>query len=184
MITIIPISLQKSLPDICLAFRKTRTKLKLETCFLKNKQGKFFRVHNERQDSHDLFDTSTQKATFEFQIMLDSEEKHHSAKIYGFIDAIGTLGGVHEILLWCIMLIYGSLRKNVCLFSIINRLIQTEQLQDTTNEENNERRQNNQILTFIPNQTSRENSNRHTNNQHHNYTPILRSENEMRPGIF
>ena len=123
MITIIPISLQKSLPDICLAFRKTHTKTKQEILFLKNKQGKFFRANNERRDSHDLFDTSTQKTTFEFQIMLDSEEKLHSAKIYGFIDAIGTLGGVHEIVLWCILLIYGSLRKNVYFFSIINRLI-------------------------------------------------------------
>ena len=116
MITLIPISLQKSLTDIYLAFRKTRTKSKLEAYTLKNKTGQFFRVKNERKDSHDLFDTSTQKTTFEFQIMLDSEEKLHSAKIYGFIDAIGTLGGVHEIVLWCILLIYGSLRKK-CIFS-------------------------------------------------------------------
>ena len=116
--------------------------------------------------------------------MLDSEEKLHSAKIYGFIDAIGTLGGVHEIVLWCILLIYGSLRKNVYFFSIINRLIQTEQLQDTSQEDNREQRDGNQMPIASPHQIARQSSNRHTNTQHHNYTPIHRSEIEMRPGMF
>ena len=158
--------------------------MSLEIYFLKNKEGKFFRAHKERRDTHELFVNLTRQITFEFQITLDSEEKHHSATIYGAIDAIGTLGGVYEIVLWCIMLIYGSLRKNVYLFSIINHLIQTEHLQDTANEDNIEQRDGNQMSRIMPNQAVRDISNRQNNTQHHNYTPVQRSEIEMRPRMF
>ena len=162
-------------------FRRTHTKLRLEAYFLKNKTGQFFRVSKEKQDRHDLhtIQNQTRVTTFEFQIMLGPEEKHYSAKVYGVIDAIGTLGGVHEMVLWCVMLIYGSLRKNVYLFSIINRLIQTEQLQD-----NSEQRGDIQIPTSTHNQVIRQITNRLNNNQTHNYTPIHRSEMGIRPGIF
>ena len=153
----------------------------MEAYSLINKTGEFFRV---RKESHDRYEQNLDYSTIEsleFQIILDSEEKHHSAKVYGIIDAIGTLGGVHDIVLWCIMLIYGSLRKNVYLFSIINCLIQTEQLQDTANEDNNEQRDSNQIQSCTHNQTNR---NRLNNDQTHNYTPIHRSEIDMRPRMF
>ena len=167
-------------------FKKTHTKLRLETCFLKNKTGQFFRVSKEKQDRRDLhtIQNQTRVTTFEFQIMLGPEEKHYSAKVYGVIDAIGTLGGVHEIVLWCVMLIYGSLRKNVYLFSIINRLIQTEQLQDINLQDDREQRDGNQIPTSTHNQVIRQITNRLNNNQTHNYTPIHISEIGIRPGIF
>ena len=165
-------------------FRKTRTKLKLEVYSLKNKTGQFFRVKNQRKDSYDLSDNPTLKASMELHIMLDSEEKLYSAKVYGVIDAIGTLGGVHDIVLWCILFLYGSLRKNVYLFSIINRLIQTEQLQDTTEEDNKEPRDGNQIPMSTHDQEVIHNRNRLNNNQVHNYTPIHRSERETRPTMF
>ena len=41
------------------------------------------------------------------------------------IDALGTLGGVFEIIFWSIMLVYGSIRKNMLIFSIMNRLART-----------------------------------------------------------
>ena len=41
------------------------------------------------------------------------------------IDALGTLGGVFEIIFWSIMLFYGSIRKNMLIFSIMNRLART-----------------------------------------------------------
>ena len=40
---------------------------------------------------------------------------------------IGTLGGVFEILFWFIMLLYGCIRENVYLFSVINSLIEIHQ---------------------------------------------------------
>ena len=156
-------------------------KLTMEAYSLINKTGEFFRVQKE---SHDKYEQNLDYSTIdslEFQVRLDSEEKHHSAKVYGIIDAIGTLGGVHDIVLWCIMLIYGSLRKNVYLFSIINCLIQSEQLQDTANEDNNEPRDSNQIQSCTHNHTNR---NRLNNDQTHNYTPIHRSEIKMRPRMF
>ena len=162
-------------------FKKTHTKLRLETYFLKNKTGQFFRVSKEKQDRRDLHTIQNQArvTTFEFQIMLGPEEKHYSAKVYGVIDAIGTLGGVHEIVLWCVMLIYGSLRKNVYLFSIINRLIQTEQLQD-----NSEQRGDIQIPTSTHNQVIRQSRSRLNNDQVYSYTPVHKSEIGMRPRMF
>ena len=119
-----------------LKVQKNNYEIETGGLFSQNKEGEFYKVQGERQDRHNHDLNTTTKYSLEFQIYLDPEEKQYSVQIYRVIDAIGTLGGVHEILLWCIMLIYGSLRKNVYLFSIINRLIQTEQLQDTANEEN------------------------------------------------
>ena len=82
------------------------------------------------------------------------------------------------------MLIYGSFRKNVYLFSIINRLIQTEQLQDTAEEENRERRDGNQIPMRTHDQVIIQNKNGLNNNQVHNYSSIHRSERETQPIMF
>ena len=159
-------------------------KSKVEAYFLKNKSGQFFRVQNERKDSHDQNANLSKKISLEFQIMLGTEEKHFSAKIYGVIDAIGTLGGVHEIVLWCIMLFYGSLRKHVYLFSIINRLIQTEQLQDTDFEDNNEQQNINQTFRSIPDKVARQCRDKLSINQVHNYNPVHKSEVDIRPRMF
>ena len=58
--------------------------------------------------------------------MLDSEMKNYKASVYGIIDAIGTLGGTFEIVLWIIMLFYGSIRSNLYMFSTINSLSQSD----------------------------------------------------------
>ena len=159
-------------------------KLIVEAYFQRNKTGKFFRVKKERQDRHDQ-DTNLDRITsLEFQITLDPEEKHHLAKIYGVIDAIGTLGGVHEIVLWCIMLMYGSLRKNVYLFSIINSLIHTENFQIGLASENNQQKDASLMTRNLPDNIDKQNKNRLDRKQDHNYTSIQRSEIEMYPRIF
>ena len=159
-------------------------KLIMEAYSLTNKTGDFFRLIKERQNNVKLDLSGNQIRSLEFQIRLDSEEKHHSAVVYGIIDAIGTLGGVHDIVLWCVMFIYGSLRKNVYLFSIINCLIRTEQLKDTTPQQNDEQRDDNQIQINAPDQVSRQNANRLNNDQNQNYTPVRRSETGLLPRMF
>ena len=62
--------------------------------------------------------------------MLDSKVKHYKSITYGVIDAIGTLGGVFEILFWALMLFYASIRENMYLFSVINTLIQINRNED------------------------------------------------------
>ena len=175
---------RSSITDTRFMFRKTRMKSITEGCSLINKTCEFFRVQKQSQDRYEQNLDSSTIDSLEFQIILDSEEKHHSAKIYGIIDAIGTLGGVHEIVLWCIMLIYGSFRKNMYLFSIINRLIQTEQLQDTSLQGNEERRDDNQMLMNTHNQANRQSTNRLNNGQAQNYTPIHRSEIDILPRMI
>ena len=104
----------------------------VEACLRRNKTGEFFRVLKEKQDRYEQDRNYSSITSLEFQVLLDSEERHHSAKVYGAIDAIGTLGGVHEIILWCIMIIYGSFRRNVYMYSIINRLTQIKKHHNIT----------------------------------------------------
>ena len=62
--------------------------------------------------------------------MLDSEVKDYKARVYGVIDALGTLGGIFEIVFWTIMLFYGSIRNNLYLFTVVNSLSQDNHKQD------------------------------------------------------
>ena len=72
------------------------------------------------------------KSILSIDIRLDSGAKHYVSSTYGIIDAIGTLGGVFEILYWFMMLFYSSLRENMYSFSVINSLNQTNQDEVTT----------------------------------------------------
>ena len=56
--------------------------------------------------------------------MIDPEVKDYKSRVYGIVDAIGTLGDTYEIIFWIVMLFYGSIRKNLYQFSIVNSLIQ------------------------------------------------------------
>ena len=61
---------------------------------------------------------------FHLTLMIDPEVKDYKSRVYGIVDAIGTLGGAYEIILWIVMLFFGSIRKNLYQFSIVNILIQ------------------------------------------------------------
>ena len=63
---------------------------------------------------------------FQLSILLDTEMKNYKARVYGIIDAIGTLGGVFEIISWIVLLLYGSIRQSLYLFSVVNSLIQND----------------------------------------------------------
>ena len=74
--------------------------------------------------------------------MLDSEVKVYQARIYGIIDAIGTLGGAFEIVFWVIMLFYGSIRKNLYLLSVMDVLSKSDENHDNEREANHEQHDN------------------------------------------
>ena len=63
---------------------------------------------------------------FQLSILLDTEMKNYKARVYGIIDAIGTLGGAFEIISWIVLLLYGSIRQSLYLFSVVNSLIQND----------------------------------------------------------
>ena len=71
--------------------------------FSSEKDGKFYTVNMDR-----AYDTAhpntTNKLLLQYELRLDSKVKHYKSITYGIIDAIGTLGGVFEILLWVLML--------------------------------------------------------------------------------
>ena len=73
-------------------------------------------------------------------ITLDSEIKNYKARVYGIIDAIGTLGGAFEIIFWIIMLFYGSIRKNLYLYSVVNSLSQDDESEVNQQQHNNDLR--------------------------------------------
>ena len=56
--------------------------------------------------------------------MADRRIRHFRSIAYGIIDALGTFGGVFEILFWSLMFLFGSFRESVYLFSVINCLIE------------------------------------------------------------
>ena len=97
--------------------------------FSSEKTGKFYTVSRESTYSSQIINI-TDKVILNFEVMLDAKVTHYKSTTYGIIDAIGTLGGVFEILFWVLMLLYGSLRENMYLFSVINTLTEINQDED------------------------------------------------------
>ena len=94
--------------------------------FSSDKTGEFYTVTRDNTHTRKLSDTRD-KVYLSFEARLEGQMKHYKSSTYGIIDVIGTLGGVFEIIFWLLMLLYGSIQKNVYLFSVINSLIQITQ---------------------------------------------------------
>ena len=115
--------------------------------------------------------------------MLDSKVKHYECKTYGMIDAIGTLGGVFEILYWLLILLYGSIRESMYLFSVINSLIQLNQNENIKSKGDNSKKidapmpinELGYIQKFNKSITSKRKIETNTRNRQHNKeaSPIL-----------
>ena len=69
----------------------------------------FLELEKKNSYSSELEANNREKFLY-LTLMLDSGIKHYSSKVYGIIDAIGTLGGVFEIIFWAIMLFYSNIR--------------------------------------------------------------------------
>ena len=77
---------------------------------------------------------------FQLTITLDAEVKDYKSRVYGIIDAIGTLGGAFGIISWIVLLLYSSLRNNLYYFSAINSLI------NNSKNKNDELRMNEELF--------------------------------------
>ena len=104
--------------------------------FSSEKTGKFYTVSKEKTFVSEQ-ENANNKVFLNFDVRLDSKVKHYKSIAYGIIDAIGTLGGVFEILYWILMLFFGSIRENMYLFSVINTLTQISQDEDTQSRTDN-----------------------------------------------
>ena len=105
--------------------------------FNSEQSGKFYTVERENIHSTEhVLDTST-KVFVSLDIRLDTKVKHYKSITYGIIDAIGTLGGVFEILVWVLMIFYSSLREKMYLFFVINTIIQANKDEDAKSEADN-----------------------------------------------
>ena len=113
--------------------------------FSSEKTGKFYTVSREKIFAIEHKNT-THKVLLNFDLRLDSKVKHYKSITYGIIDAIGTLGGVFEILFWVLMLLYGSIRENMYLFSVINTLTQFNQNGEEKSEADNTKNKDTPII--------------------------------------
>ena len=87
------------------------------------KTGNLYRAARTSSNTADLIGTSLDPILMSIRIGLESEVKHFQSKTYRLIDAIGTIGGIFEIMFWLAMLIYGCIRKNMAIYYIVNRII-------------------------------------------------------------
>ena len=87
------------------------------------KTGNLYRAGRTSLNTADLQGAYSDHILMNVKINLDSEVKHFQSKSYRFIDAVGTIGGIFEIMFWLTMLIYGCIRKNMAIYYIVNRII-------------------------------------------------------------
>ena len=125
----------------------------METYLLAKRQESSIEQAETNSFSYQNFHFSDDSAElFYFTLKLDSEVKNYKGRVYGIIDAIGTLGGAFEIILWIIILLYGSIRKNLYLFYTINSLVQSRHPQNNESSGKDEHDDNNMIARSRRNQ--------------------------------
>ena len=73
-------------------------KLNLEACSLAQNQVSFSELDLKNSHFAEIFSVNGKRDIFTMYITLDSEIKNYKARVYGIIDAIGTLGGAFEII--------------------------------------------------------------------------------------
>ena len=100
-------------------------KLKAETCSQARKLEHSIGQVQKNSYAVQVSNDNDAKVYFlQLSILLDTEMKNYKGRVYGIIDAIGTLGGAFEIISWIVLLLYGSIRQNLYLFSVANSLTQ------------------------------------------------------------
>ena len=92
------------------------------TCSLRKRQENFIGQAEINSYSTRTFIYNDFVDILYLDILLDTEMKEYKSKVYGILDAIGTLGGAFEIISWIVLLLYGSIRKHIYLFSAVNSL--------------------------------------------------------------
>ena len=55
-------------------------------------------------------------------VTLDLESKHYKSSVYHFLEAIGTIGGIYELLFQGILIMYISIRKSLYFYSFLAEL--------------------------------------------------------------
>ena len=98
--------------------------------FSNKKKGNFYEISDIRKDSVSKYSYDFGGAISITSLTLDTESKHYESKVNHFMDAIGTIGGIFEILLMMISLVYSKIRKNLYYQSIINELNRQKQEDD------------------------------------------------------
>ena len=85
------------------------------------KEGNFYEISNFRKDSVTKLSHSNDTSLSFVYFNLDTESKHYSSRVYNIMDSIGIIGGIFEILLSGILIIYTKIRHNLYFHSIISK---------------------------------------------------------------
>ena len=116
--------------------------------FSNKKKGNFYEISDIRKDSVTKYSYDFDGAISVASLTLDTESKHYESKVNHFMDAIGTIGGIFEILLMMITLLYSKIRKNLYYQSIINELNRQKQKDDQNSIKINESRHQARNMNF------------------------------------
>ena len=83
------------------------------------KKGNFYQISKQTSNSISLLDTPNSRNFASISATLDLESKHYKSSVYHFIEAIGTIGGIYELLFQAILVMYFSIRKNLYFYSFL-----------------------------------------------------------------
>ena len=85
------------------------------------KKGNFYQI--SRQTSNSISrSNSSDRSLASIIATLDLESKHYKSSVYHFAEAVGTIGGIYELLFEGILIIYFSIRKNLYFYSFLSML--------------------------------------------------------------
>ena len=86
------------------------------------KKGNFYQTSGYRQDYVTRVDIFENRVISAITLNLDTESKHFESTVYQLMDLIGTIGGIFELLMGAILMVYGKIRRSLYYHSIINEL--------------------------------------------------------------
>ena len=90
--------------------------------FSNKKKGNFYQISDMVKYATNKVENTTNNGIAIISLTLDTESKHYESKVFNLMDSIGTIGGIYEITLSMVLIIYTGIRKNLYYRSIINEL--------------------------------------------------------------
>ena len=86
------------------------------------KKGNFYQISGFKQERITRLDNDQDNFMSAIILNLDTESKHFESNVYQIMDSIGTIGGIFELLLGVLLILYGKIRKSLYYYSIIGEL--------------------------------------------------------------
>ena len=96
------------------------------------KKGNFYKISDFKKNIVTRLDDNSDGVLSIIALNADTESTHIQSSVYQIMDSIGTIGGIFELLLGTLLMIYTRIRKSLYYHSII------DQMQITKRDQSNE----------------------------------------------